>query len=227
MLRPKAIITGGEQLYDYQRELFREVFGCETFSHYGAWEALSIACECSQHSGYHIAAENVIVEIVDDDDKPVAVGKEGRILVTNLHNYAMPFIRYDIGDEGTLSDQACPCGRGLPLLATLSGRTCDIIFTRSGKSIPSTGLPRLFFASLGVQQYQIVQENFEKMVVKIVFDREYPQSHVDGLIGEIIRQWRPILGEDMDITVEFVDQIPPTREGKRRVVISKLPQGNE
>lgn len=220
---PKAIITGGEQLYDYQRELHREVFECETFSHYSSWEMHSIAAECIEHSGYHIAAESVIVEIVDDKGRLAPVGSGGRILVTNLQNYAMPFIRYEIGDTGAISNQACPCGRGLPLLVKLSGRTDDVIFTRSGKSIPGLALPRGFLAYLGIEHVQIVQQRYEEVIVKIVLNREYSQEHKGELTTRIIDQYRPILGEDMDIIIEFVDQILPTVAGKRRVVVSSLP----
>lgn len=222
-LRPKAIIVSGEQLYDYQRELFKKVFECETYSHYGSWEVTEIATECSEHSGYHIAAENVIVEIVDDEGKPVPVGDEGRILVTNLHNYAMPFIRYDIDDVGALSNKSCPCGRGLPLLAKLTGRTTDFIRTKSGGIIPGVALPWRFFPSLGIEQFQIVQETYEEAVVKLVLDREYPKEHADEITKKIIDIFRNVIGEDLDITVEFVDQIPTTKVGKRGVVISNLP----
>jgi len=222
-LRPKAIITTAEQLYDYQRDLYSKVFECETYDYYGSFELHAIACECAEHAGYHIAAENVVVEIVDDEGEPVPVGEEGRILITNLHNYAMPFIRYDIGDVGVTSDKACPCGRGLPLLAALNGRTADVIRTTSGKSIPGIALPWGFLASLGVEQFQIVQESYQRVVVKLVLGREYPEEHADKLTREITSQYRPILGEDMDIAIEFVDQILPTRAGKRRLVISNLP----
>ena len=224
-LRLKAIITTSEQLYDYQRDLFAKVFGYETYSHYTSWEVHAIATECPEHSGYHIAAENVIVEIVDDEGGLVPVGGEGRILITNLHNYAMPFIRYDMGDVGVSSDKACPCSRGLPLLAALNGRKCDIIFTRSGKSIPGMAIPKEFLAPFGIEQFQIVQETYQRVVVKLVLGREYPAEHLDKLTREIISQYQPIFGEDMDITIELVDQIPLTREGKRRVVTSNLPEG--
>jgi len=224
-LRLKAIITTSEQLYDYQRDIFAKVFQCETYSHYCSYEVHTIASECPEHSGYHIAAENVIVEIVDDEGGLVPVGDEGRILITNLHNYAMPFIRYDMGDVGVSSDKACPCGRGLPLLAALNGRTTDVIFTRSGRSIPA--IPYGFLISLGVEQYQIVQETYERVVVKFVLDREYPEEHLDKLTREILSQYQPIFGEDMDIAVEFVDQILPTEAGKRRFVISNLPPRGE
>ncbi|MBA7651378.1 hypothetical protein ES703_59197 [subsurface metagenome] len=139
----------------------------------------------------------------------------------------MPFIRYDMGDVGISSDKACPCGRGLPLLAALNGRTSDVILTTSGKSIPGMVLLWGFLASLGVEQFQIVQETYQRVVVKLVLDREYPAEHLDKLTRKVISQYRPILGQDMDIAVELVDQIPLTRAGKRRVVISNLPPRGE
>jgi len=214
-------------LYDYQRDLFSKVFQCETYSHYTSWELLAIASECPEHSGYHISSENAIVEIVDYEGRPVPSGVEGRIVVTNLHNYAMPFIRYDIGDLGVSSDRACPCGRGLPLLSSLNGRECDIIFTRSGKSVPGMAIPKEFLVSFGIEQFQIVQESYEKIAVKLVLGREYPAEHLDKLTREIINQYQPLLGKDVEITTEFVDHIPHTEEGKRRVVTSNLPQSGE
>ncbi len=221
-IKPRAIFTGAEVLYDYQRELFRKVFECEAYSHYCSFELHPIAVECPTHSGHHITAENVFVEIVDDDGEAVPADREGRILITNLHSYAMPFIRYDIGDVGALSKQVCSCGRGLPLLSRLSGRTDDVLVTRGGRHIPGTGLQRKFLAFLGIEHCQIIQDNYENLTVKLVLDRPYPQEHMDKISREILSRYRPILGADMNITVEFVDRIPLTRSGKQRVVISKI-----
>ena len=222
VIRTKAIITTGEELYDFQRELFSKVFGSETYSFYATNEVDAVASECPEHSGYHISAENVIVEIVDDADKLVLVGREGRILVTSLHNYGMPFIRYEVGDVGVSSDKACPCGRGLPLLAAINGRISDFIFTRKGDCIPGIALNRSFLAGLGVEQYQIVQESYEKVVIKLVFGREYKRDHVNEAVKKIERHFKSELGGDMDIVTELVDQIVPTRIGKRRMFISKV-----
>ena len=225
--RPKAVIMASEQLYDYQREFIGQVFECDTYSHYASWEVYAIATECPEHSGYHIAAENIIIEIVDDRGEPVPAGQEGKILITNLHNYAMPFIRYDMGDVGVSSDKVCPCGRGLPLLAALTGRTTDAIITRSGKSIPGVALPWQFMASLGVEQFQIVQQSYEEVMVRLVMGGKYFANRAEELTREIIRRYRPIFGEDMEITVDFVDDIPPTKAGKRRIVVSNLTPGKE
>ncbi len=221
-LKPKAVITVSEQLYDFQKELFRKVFGCETYNVYSAWETKQIGAECSEHSGYHIAAESVIVEIVNGEGGPVPAGSEGRILITNLHNYAMPLIRYDMGDVGALSALVCPCGRGLPLLSRLSGRTTDFLITKSGSKIPGMALDFRPLASAGVEQFQIVQENYGEVIFKIVPTGKYRREHGAELTRKIIVPYKSMLGEDMDIIVKFVDRIPVTREGKRRVVVSKL-----
>ena len=223
-IRPKAIIVSGEQLYDFQRDLSAKVFGCEVFSYYQSNEVNAIACECSEHSGLHISAENVILEIVDDEGKPVPAGEEGRILLTNLHSYGMPFIRYEMGDAGVISDVTCRCGRGLPLLAALNGRITDVVYTKSGRLVPGIALPLNFFASRGVAQFQVVQDTYEKVAVRIVLDSEYPQDRVDRLVSEIVRRYRATLGPGMEIEVELVDQIVPTQSGKRRIVISNVPE---
>ena len=224
--KPKAIIAGGEQLYDYQRDFFQEVFRCETYSLYSSWEAHNIAAECPECAGYHIAAEDLVIEVVDDRDESVPAGVTGRILLTNLHNYAMPFIRYDIGDSGAVSGQLCPCGRGLPLLVELGGRTVDIIVTKSGRAITGMALWWNFLSLLGVSQFQIVQQSYDTVMVKLVMDREYTQEHIDRLTEEIRAQFGPILGEDMHIQARVVEHIPITG-GKRRIVISNLSTGDD
>ena len=227
-IAPRAIITGAEQLHDYQRELFRETFGCDTFDFYGSHEEHLIAFECREHSGYHIAAENVIVEIVDAEGKTIPSGKVGRILITNLHNYAMPFIRYDIGDLGVASDSSCPCGRGLPLLASINGRDVERILTKSRGEIPGIRIwePFRLLASKGVEQFQVVQETHEKVVIKMVLDKEVTQEQIDRMNNQIVTEYKSILGEDMEITTEFVNQIVIGPTGKIRVIMSNLIPGN-
>jgi phenylacetate-CoA ligase len=222
VLRPAAIMTGAEQLYDYQRELFVSVFGCQVFSVYSAWEAYGIAAECSQHIGFHISAENLIVEIVDNEGRQVPPGREGRVLITNLHNYAMPFIRYEIGDLAVAADTICPCGRGLPMLAKLSGRTTDVVYTRSGKAIAGTALLHVFLTPMGVSQFQFVQESYDRVVIKLVMDQACSKSYLDEVTARLKRQYQSLLENDIDISIEFVDAIPVTRDGKRRVVISRV-----
>ncbi len=110
------------------------------------------------------------------------------------------------------------------MLAKLNGRTTDVILTRSGRFIPAMALPWGFLADLDIEQIQLVQESYEKLVIKLVLDRGLPQGRLHEVTREIIRQWRPQLGE---ITIELVDQIPLTEAGKQRKVISNLPDRSE
>jgi phenylacetate-CoA ligase len=223
-LRPQAILTGAETVFEHQRELFKRVFGCETYSQYCSFEIHPIAVECPTHSGHHISAENVILEIVDEQGEIVPAGEQGRIVITNLHNYAMPFIRYDIGDVGTLSPESCICGRGLPLLSKLHGRVDDVILTRSGKRIPGTVLHRRFLAFFGVEHIQIVQESYDNLMVKLVVNEGVTQEQMDKIRIEVVKEYAGVFGEDMEIGVQFIDRIPLTPAGKQKVVVSKLDQ---
>lgn len=223
-IKPKAIITGAESVYEHQRELFSKVFQCDTYSIYSTQEQHCIAAECSAHTGYHISAENVIVEIVDEENNPVPAGDYGGILITNLHNFVMPFIRYDIGDIGALTQATCPCGRGLPLLSNLSGRVTDFIVTQNGTTIPGIALPVSELVRLNIEQVQIVQESYSEIVIKLVVQDE-PTRGRNEIAQEVMQIYRPVLGDDMTISLEFVDHIPVTKAGKTHFVISKVSQG--
>ena len=164
------------------------------------------------------------MEIVDEEGNPLSSGQEGRVLVTNLHSQAMPFIRYEMGDVGTRSDDDCPCGRGLPLLAQISGRATDVIRTSQGRYIPGVVLPLNFFASLGVDQFQIVQDTYDKVTVRVVLNGGRSSDNRDHTIREIARHYSDALGDGIAVEVDAVGEIKPTLSGKRRIVISHLPQ---
>jgi len=125
-----AFVTS-ERLYDDQRETISAVFGCRVANGYGGRDAGFIAHECPQR-GMHVTAEDVIVEIVDPDGKPLPKGVAGEIVVTHLATRDFPFIRYRTGDIGALASAPCPCGRGLPLLQEIQGRTTDFVVARDG-----------------------------------------------------------------------------------------------
>ena len=216
-IKPKAVITAAETLFDHERTTIEKAFGCEVYDFYGAREAAAISSECSEHSGYHISAENYVLECVKEGER-AASGGTGVILVTNLHNYAMPFIRYEIGDLGRLSDEVCSCGRGLPLMSSIEGRTTDIIVTQDGNFI-STPVLTLIFKNLPVKQYQVIQEKSEKIIVKIVRGSKYSKKDT----RYIMRGMRKFIGKGVQIRLEFVDSIPLTNSGKKKPIISKIP----
>lgn len=214
-LNPEAVITTCEKLFDHQRKRIENVFGCDVFDSYGSREVEEIATECKEHVGYHIASENVVIEFTKNGEH-VAPGETGSILVTNLCNYAMPFIRYEIGDLGKPSNEICPCGRGLPLLNSVEGRIVDVIVTPE-KFVSPVNLS-LIFKDPSVRQFQIIQKRDKKIVVKIIKGTGYTSKDTKYII-DMLRRY---LG-NIEIALEFVDSIPQTESGKTRLVISEIP----
>ena len=216
-VKADAVITSAETLLDYQRTKMEDVFRCKVYDFYGSREVPAIASECSENCGYHISSENVLLEFIRGGEQ-VATNETGIILVTNLNNYAMPFIRYEIGDLGKPLGDASLCGRGLSLMKSLEGRITDVIATRDGNFVSAPVLT-LIFKDLHVKKYQIVQESRDKIMVKIVKEDKYSQKDNNY----IIKGMQKYVGGDIQIDIEFVDSIPPNKSGKRQVVISKVP----
>ncbi|MBA7664552.1 Phenylacetate-coenzyme A ligase [subsurface metagenome] len=215
-IRPGAVITQAEKLLQEQRQLIEEIFDCEVFDFYGSREVSAMSAECPQHKGYHISAENVVLEFIKDN-KPVPPGETGKILVTDLHNYAMPFIRYENGDLGVPSGEKCSCGRGLPLMHSVEGRITDTLVI-GNKFISSPSLT-LIFKDLPVKQYQLVQETESELTIKIVKTDEYTDNHTE----QILKLMQTYVGSNVKLNLQFVSQIPPTKSGKYRFIISKVP----
>lgn len=215
-IKPRAVITQAEKLLQEQRQLIEEVFDCEVFDFYGSREVSAIASECPQHKGYHISAENVVLEFVKDN-KPVPPGETGKILVTDLHNYAMPFIRYENGDLGMPSGEKCSCGRGLPLMHSVEGRIADTLVI-GNKFISSPSFLHIF-KDLPIKQYQLVQETEGELAIKIVRTDEYTVEHTE----QLLKLMQTYVGSNVKLNLRFVSRIPPTKSGKYRFIISKVP----
>lgn len=215
-MRLKAIFTTSETLLPSQRRLIEKAFGCEVYDEYGCREAGPMACECAEHSAYHVQSENVVVEFVRNCEQ-VAPGETGAILVTNLHNYAMPLIRYDIGDTGRPSDDACPCGRGLPLINSLEGRRYEYLLTGDGSIMYLKDLD-MFFENLPVRMFQVVQNSRDRILIKIV--RSYGYSEKDTEFIERNITWG---SPKAKVEVELVDSIPLEKSAKRRYIVNKMP----
>ncbi|MEM2129438.1 MAG: hypothetical protein QXZ70_02445 [Candidatus Bathyarchaeia archaeon] len=223
-IRPRVVLTSAESLMDFQRKTIEDAFGCKVFDYYGSREVGAIAAECEEHSGYHISAENTLLEFVRDGEH-VSAGESGEILVTSLRNFGMPFIRYAIGDVGKPSDELCRCGRGLPLMSSIEGRVSQFMALYDKKLqrvIPvSTAAPGLFSAALmhiPFERYRIIQESIDKIVILAVKGEGYSKKHTEFLIEHIHK----FLGNNVIIQVEFVEHIPPLPSGKRSIFTSKI-----
>ena len=228
--QPKAIFTTGENLFDEQRALVETVFGAKVFNAYGAGDGGISAFECEEHCGMHINTEKAVLEVVDDEGKQV-VNKQGKVLATSLYNYSMPFIRYDTGDLGVLSDKICPCGRSFPLMKELVGRSSDILITSDNKIITTTMAAYLFYPDCvysedsikqyqKIKQFQVIQEIKKEVIIKIVKGPESDEKEFNYIITNF-QEW---FGQDIDIKLIFVESIPPLPSGKSAYIISRMNQ---
>ena len=216
------VVVGGEQLFDEQRTLLRQVFGTEPFSRYSSFENFDIAMECEAHAGMHVNAEDLLVEIVDDGGMPVSDSRRGRLLVTNLHEFGMPLIRYDTDDESSFTGRSCTCGRHLPLIEGVVGKTGNTIYTPSGKRLSPLTLGSSNLAPMGVGRFQFVQETLDHVVVRIVPVSSLTPDEVVALPARVAANFGRVLGADVRIDVVVVDHIEPTPAGKHLFLISKV-----
>jgi phenylacetate-CoA ligase len=217
-VQPRGIITTAMVLHNWQRKTIEEVFGCPVTNRYGCEEVSLIACECEHHSGLHINAEGIYVEVLRDG-KPVQPGEPGSVVVTDLSNRAMPILRYQVGDVAVLADRTCPCGRGLPLLERLEGREADYVVTASGELISGISLTENFALHVpGVAQLQIIQETVRRFVFRLVPGPDFGPDSVRR-IAELVAER---FGPDVEHECITVDGIPQEASGKYRFCISRV-----
>jgi phenylacetate-CoA ligase len=216
-IRPKVIYGTSEPLTDRVREFVNSTFGVEMFDLFGCVEVGRTAWECDEHEYYHIDVDAVVMEVVDGNEQ-VATGENGRILYTSLYNYAMPLIRYDVRDMCTLTDDSCPCGRGLPLMKDIVGRTDDLIVAPDGRILPPGVWSITMRAIPGILQYRIVQETKRRFIVELIQDSDFSPKTVIQVENQLER----IIGKNSEINVKLVDEIPKDKAGKLRSIISKV-----
>jgi len=216
---PLVMSTSGV-LDDVARELLRSALGCRVVDIYASEEAGSaIAWECPRCPGYHIGLDTVIVEFVRDS-RPAAAGEDATVLVTNLSNFTMPFIRYDQGDVARVSDRQPSCGRGFPLMDSILGREGDYLVLPSGKKLT----PHPFFLVLdhavGVGRWQVVQESRESVVVRMTM----PGGHNENELEIVRSKIHELVGEGITVDIEVVDRLRRDSAQKLRSVICTLPE---
>ena len=209
--RPHGIVTSAEVLEEDERRLLEDVFGCPVFNRYGCREVSVIASECSAHSGLHIMAEGLYVEI-ETPAGPAAPGEMGAILVTDLLNRAMPLIRYRIGDLGAWAKGTCLCGRGLPRLERVAGRVTDFLVGCDGRLVSGVYLATYVVAqrpSLG--QVQIHQDKAGAVTYRIKPGRDFHGLRDLDYLRATTRRY---LGEQTVIESEVVEDLPAEPSGK-------------
>jgi phenylacetate-CoA ligase len=219
----QGVISSAETLLPIYREYIEETFQCKVFDRYGSKELGGIACECEAHTGLHISAENNFIEILNHG-KAAEPGEAGQIIVTNLNNRGMPFIRYSIDDEGAWSRSlTCICGRGAPMLEKVEGRLVDTFWTPDGRKVWAgfAGAGYSCLSHPSIKQFQVIQESLDHLIIRVVRDGEVPQETMDQFSDVV----HTVFGENMEVHWEFPDEIPVLPSGKHQYAVCKISEG--
>ncbi len=213
-----ALVTFSEALSPGQRGVIERVFGVTVEDMYSAAEVSMIAVQCPEQPHYHhVQSENVLVEIVGEDGGPCGIGETGRVLVTDLHNFAMPFIRYEIGDLAQFGPP-CPCGRGLPVLQRIFGRVRNMLYLESGEQLfPDIAALHLHEIA-PLRQYQMIQKSYREIEMRLILERPF-EGNEESRMREMILS---ALGQSLELTLVPVDDIPRHPNDKFEDFISEM-----
>ena len=214
----RAVVTSGEELFGHQRELIEEAFSVPVFNRYGSREFSNVAHECEVHRGLHVFSDLYFVEVVDEDGEPVAPGETGELVITDLTNFYMPFVRYRTGDLAVQSDRLCECGRGLPLIEKIEGRRLDVVRTPSGQVVGGFFWTWLSRAVPGIARFQIEQQRLDGIIFRLVPGPEWKDDY-KGVLEEKIKD---NCGKDFNVAFIITDDILLTASGKVRIVMSNI-----
>jgi phenylacetate-CoA ligase len=199
----------GESLTTESRDEIARGFGCPVIDSYGATEIGYIAFQCPGGSGYHVAAESVLVELLDNDDMPVKAGEVGRVVLTSLYNYAMPFLRYAIGDYAIAAAGPCPCGRTLPRLAGIAGRQRSVFTFADGTQRSPWGFRSAFARLIPARQMQFVQTALDTVEIRYV-----PKDGAPPDLDHVQRIGRDKFHSTVTVKLVAVADIPRLPSGK-------------
>jgi phenylacetate-CoA ligase len=215
-----AFVTS-ERLYDHQREAIASVFGCRVANGYGGRDAGFIAHDCPA-GRMHVSAEDIVVELLDDDGRPVAPGESGEIVVTHMATGDFPFVRYATGDRARMDTRPCTCGRGLPVLKEIEGRSTDFVVAADGTVMHGLALIYVIRDLPQVERFKIVQHDIAHTEVVLV-----PGPDFDSELELRIRaEFQRRLGSTVAVTIRKVDAIPREASGKFRYVVSHVASAN-
>lgn len=212
-----AVFTTAEKLYPHMRENIENVFSCDVFDGYGLHDGGVTAFECQEHNGLHIDTERSIMEVVDENKCQLEEGS-GDILATSLHNFAMPFIRYQTGDVGNIVVDVCGCGRKSKLLKEVIGRQHEMLQTPEGKFVHGAFFNSYMLGKInGVVEFQVIQKSLENIIIKIVADENFDEKQLNNIRSTIKSK-----SERWNIEFKFVDQIERTKAGKYKFIVNEV-----
>jgi len=216
-LRVKSVISSAETLHDFQKEDIEQAFHCRVFNRYGCREFGPIAAECEEHDGMHLLTDRLMVELLPvDTDKTADPVSE--VVITDLHKYGMPFIRYKTGDSARLSKNDCSCGRPFPMIHKIQGRIFDMILCPDGNFISGTFWTLLFRSVPGICSFQVFQEEMNKIRITLQVTEEFQQEYMKKLKRDV----QDRCGKEMNVRYILTRDPIPSESGKHRFVISAI-----
>jgi len=215
--QPSAIVVSGEMLYDWQRETIEKAFGAKVYNHYGCCEFGAVARECRARNGLHVASDRILIEVVPVERS--ATGEEiSELVVTDLDNYGMPFIRYAIEDMGAITWDGCECGLRLPRLHNAIGRTFDVIRAPNHNFLGGTFWTILLKTAKGVERFQVIQEKIDSITIAVVPTPEFSDESRAYISAKV----REACGPEMEVHFDLRQSLEPAGGGKHRFVISRI-----
>lgn len=213
----KGVLSTAETLHDYQRKAIERAFNCPVINEYGARDGGIIAYQCPK-GHMHISAENLVLEIVDIQTKePVEMGKRGLVLVTDLNNFAMPRLRYQLGDMAIISNKETQCKINLPILESIEGREDEMFISKDGKMVHGHYWNHIARNMSSIKQFQFIQHSKEKATLKVVKSSKFKQKDIDNFVEEI----ENVLGVE-EVNVKYLKDIPTSNSGKIRYAIREF-----
>jgi phenylacetate-CoA ligase len=210
-LQFRAVITGSEMLYDFQRERIESVFGCRVFDFYSMAERVAFAAEC-EHGRMHVNPEYGVVEIVDDHGR--ATDGEGSLVGTSLNNTVVPLIRYRMNDTARWNPEPCPCGRTYPVIDRIGGRIADQLHDLDGRPVNCTVVGYAFDGMRHIARAQVAQTQADRWVIRIVPQPGYTEHDGERVLAKLASHVSP----RVQASIELVDELPPQDNGKYKWV---------
>lgn len=213
-----AVLTSSETLFDWQRAVIEKAFCCQVFDFYGMAERVVYSTECKEHCGHHLNMDYGITEFLDDDNKEVPIGVQGKIVATSLHNFAFPLIRYQTNDSCYLKKDVCRCGCHFPLMGDVATKNEAIITLPDGRWISPSVLTHPFKPMVNIKESQIVQKDLYNIDIKVVKKKSFHQDDETLLMKGL----RDRLGDEVNLNISYVDQVQRTKTGKFKWVVSSV-----
>ena len=215
----KSILTSSDTMFKDYREKIEKIFQCKVYDHYGQNEDCVAATECDEHNGYHIHEESTYIEVVDIYSNNKISSGIGKIIGTNLFNYAMPLIRYEIGDVGEITLEKCKCGNEHKRIINFQGRIDDIIKLKDGRRIAAGSLNQpMKYSNNEIIECQYIQESMDELVINVVPDINFSDKTLKTFQEEL----ETLIGNTLNIKFNVVENIPRAKNGKYKFIISKV-----